>query len=87
MFKCSVSTKLLILLTALFKNTRILKFKIQLTFTFFAAVNHLSGPLRKQKFTSNGLKRSWYVICHWWISNGFACFSVLRFVACDRNCD
>ena len=34
--------------TALFKNTRTLKFKGQLTFAFFAAVNHLSGPLRKQ---------------------------------------
>ena len=39
--------------TALFKNTQILKFKSQLTFVFFAAVNHLSGPLREQKFTYN----------------------------------
>ena len=36
--------------------TRILKFKSQLTFALFAAVNHLSGPLRKQKFTSTGSK-------------------------------
>ena len=41
---------------ALFINTSILKFTIQLTFAFFAAVNHLSGPLRKQKFTSTGSK-------------------------------
>ena len=34
--------------TALLKNTRTLKFKGQLTFAYFAAVNHLSGPLRKQ---------------------------------------
>ena len=36
--------------------TRILKFKSQLTFALFAAVNHLSGPLKKQKFTSTGSK-------------------------------
>ena len=44
------------LLTALFKNTRILRFKSQLTFEFFAAVNHLSGPLRKQNFSLTGSK-------------------------------
>ena len=42
--------------TALFKNTRILKFKSQLTFAFFAAVHHLSGPRRKQEFTSTASK-------------------------------
>ena len=35
---------------------RILKFKSQLTFVFCAAINHLSRPLKKQKFTSTGLK-------------------------------
>ena len=44
-------------LTVLFKNTRIMKFKRQLTTPFFAAVNHLvSEPLRKQNFTSTGSK-------------------------------
>ena len=46
-------------ITALFENTRIMKFKSQLTITFFAAVNHLSGLLRKQNFalfTSTGSK-------------------------------
>ena len=38
---------LLLYFTALFKNTRILKFKSELPFAFFAAVNHLSGPLKK----------------------------------------
>ena len=38
-----------LLLTALFKNTQILKFKSQLTFAFFAAVNHLSGPRGKYR--------------------------------------
>ena len=50
-------------INALFKNTWIRKFKSQLTFTFFAAASHLSGPLRKQEFTSTGSKRhgSWIV--------------------------
>ena len=43
-------------LTALFTNMRILKFKSQLTIAFFAAVNHLNGPLRKQNFTLTGSK-------------------------------
>ena len=33
-----------------------MKLKSQLTITFFVAVNHLSGPLRKQNFTSTGSK-------------------------------
>jgi len=48
--------------TVLFKNTRILKFKIQLTIPLFAAVNHLNGPLRKLKFTPTGSKGLWFVI-------------------------
>ena len=43
-------------ITALFTNMRILKFKSQLMITFFAAVNHLNGPLRKQNFTLTGSK-------------------------------
>ena len=35
---------------------RIRKFKSQLTIAFFAAVNHLKGPLRKQNFTLTGSK-------------------------------
>ena len=42
--------------TALFINMRTLKFKSQLTIAFFAAVNHLNGPLRKQNFTLTGSK-------------------------------
>ena len=42
--------------TALFINIRTLRFKSQFTFAFFAAANHLSGPLRKHKFTSKGSK-------------------------------
>ena len=41
-------------ITALFTNLRILKFQSQPTIAFFAAVNHLSGPLRKHNFTSTG---------------------------------
>ena len=43
-------------ITALFTNMRILKFKSQLTIAFFAAVNHLNGPLRKQNFSLTGSK-------------------------------
>ena len=56
-----------VLLTALFTNTRILKFKSQLMFVFFAAVNHFrhfSGAHRKHKFTSTCSKGHglWFVI-------------------------
>ena len=51
-------------LTALFTNMRILKFKRQLTIAFFAAVNHLNGPLRKQNIILGGSKGQglWFVI-------------------------
>ena len=39
-----------------FHKHAILKFKSQLTIAFFAAVNHLNGPLRKQNFTLTGSK-------------------------------
>ena len=47
-----------------FSNMRILKFKSQLTIAFFAAVNHLNEPLRKQNFTLTGSKGQglWLVI-------------------------
>ena len=43
---------------------RILKFKSQLTIVFFAAVNHLNGPLGTQNFTLTGSKGHgfWFVI-------------------------
>ena len=63
------------LLTALFTNMRILKFKSQLMITFFAAVNHLNGPLRKLNFTWTGSKG------HLWLVDFdpfcvFLCFKV-----------
>ena len=69
---------------ALFTNMRILDFRTQPTIAFFAAVNHLNGPLRKQNFTSRVQK---VMACDLWISIRFVCFSVSRFVACDRNYD
>ena len=69
---------------ALFTNMRILKFRSQPTIAFFAAVNHLNGPLRKQNFTSRVEK---VMVCDLWISIRFVWFSVSRFVACDRNYD
>ena len=47
---------------ALFTNMRILKFRTQPTIAFFAAVNHLNGPLRNETLLY-GFKRSWFVIC------------------------
>ena len=38
-------------------------------------------------FYFNGLKRSSFVVCDWWISIRFVCFCVSRFVACDSNYD
>ena len=64
------------------KIVRILKFRSQPTIAFFAAVNHLNGPLRKQNFTSRVQK---IMVCDLWISIRFVCFSVSSFVACDRN--
>ena len=69
---------------ALSTNMRILKFRTQPTIAFFAAVNHLNGPLRKQNFTSRVQK---VMVCDLWISIRFVCFSVSRFIACDRNYD
>ena len=57
---------------ALFTNMRILKFRSQPTIAFFAAVNHLNGPLRKQNFTSRVQK---VMVCDLWISIRFVCFS------------
>ena len=69
---------------ALFTNMRILKFRTQPTIAFSDAVNHLNGPLRKQNFTSRVQK---VMVCDLWILIHFVCFSVSRFVACDRNYD
>ena len=60
---------------ALFTNMRI---------PFFAAVNHLNRPLRKQNSTSRVQK---VMVCDLWIPIRFVCFSVSRFVAFDRNYD
>ena len=72
---------------ARFTNMQILKFRSQPTIAFFAAVNHLDGPLRKQIVTSRVQK---VMVCDLWISIHFVCFSVSRFVACDsdkHNCE
>lgn len=64
-------------LTALSKNTQILKSKRQLTYEFFTAINHLSRPLRKQKFTPTGSKGHglWFVIAGFW---SVLCISVFQ---------
>ena len=53
---CSPLDSELYLITALFTNMRILKFKTQLAIAFFTTVNHLNKPLRKQNFTLTGSK-------------------------------
>ena len=70
-----------------FSKTQILKFKSQVTFAFFTAVNHLSRPLRKQMFNFKGFQRSWFVIFDWWTLMPFVCFCVLGFIACDHYYD
>ena len=64
-----------------FKNTWTLRFKSQLTFASFAAVNHFSRPLRKQTFTSTGSKghRLWIVIVGFWFILVFLCFKIRCF--------
>ena len=69
------------LFTAPFSNMRI----SQPTIAFFAAVNHLIlTNLLGNKTLLHGFKRSWFVICGF---RSVLCFSVSRFVACDRNYD
>ena len=54
----------IIMITAIFTNMLILKFKSQLLIAFFTAINHLNSPLRKQNFTLTGSKGHglWIVI-------------------------
>ena len=64
-------------ITALFTNMQILKSKSQLTIGFFAAVNHLDGPVRKQNFTLTGSKGHGF----WFVIGGFRsvlCVSVFQ---------
>ena len=57
-------------------HMRIVKFKSQLTIAFFAAVNHLNGPLRKQNFTLTGSK---VMVCDLWLVDFDPfCVSVLQ---------
>ena len=83
---CTSFSEIKNLITALFKNTQTVKFKSQLTFAFVTTVNHLSGPLRKQKFTSAGSKGHGLGS----VIGGFRsvlCFCISRFIACDRYYD
>ena len=42
---------------------------------------------KETKLYFNRFKRSWLVICDWWISICFVCFCISRFIACDHNYD
>ena len=67
--------------TALFKNTLTLKFKSQLTYAFFAAINHLSGPLIGKRTLLQWVQK--VMVCDLWLVDLnpfclFLCFKVLR---------
>ena len=64
-------------ITALFSDARTLNYKSQLTFVFFAAVNSVWTPLRKQKFTSTSWKFHGF---NWWISICFVCFKWVNYL-------
>ena len=61
--------------------------EVQLTIAFFAAVNHINRPLRKQDFTLTGSKGHGLRLVIGGFRSGL-CVSVFHcFVACDRNYD
>ena len=62
--------------------TRILKFKSQLTFAVFAAVSHLSEPLRKQTFTSTGSKGYGLLLLLWLMDFDMFCVFLCYKVRC-----
>ena len=59
-----------------FNNMRTLKFIIQPIVMLFAAVNHCSGPLRKQKGLAQWGQNITFVCCNWWISIHFVIFCI-----------
>ena len=51
-YRCTAIKDLTVaILIAVFNEKRTLKFNLNQRFTLFTAVNHLSRPLRKQKFS------------------------------------
>ena len=67
-----------------FQNTRILKFKSQLTLLFLLPSVILAELIGNRSL----LKWAQEVIVHdWWISIPFVCFCVPGFISCARNCD
>ena len=73
-------------ITALFKNTRTLKFKANWHLRF-SLPSIILVDLSGNRTLLQRVQRSWFVICDCWISIRFVCFCVSRFVACDRNYD
>ena len=53
----------------------------------FSLLSIILTDLLGNKTLLHGFKRSRFVICDWWISIHFVCFSVSRFIACDCNYD
>ena len=53
----------------------------------FSLPSIILADLLKIELHFNGFKRSWFVICDWWISIRFVCLCVSRFFAFDLNYD
>ena len=64
-YKCTFQVQANRTLRLFFKNMQILKFKSQLMFAFFTAVNHFSGLLRKQVYFKR-FERSLFLIRNYW---------------------
>ena len=72
---------------ALFTIMRIPKFRSQPTIAFFASVNHLNGPLRKQNSTSTVFSFANNAVLHSFLSF-FLSFSLslsLSFLFCQKT--
>ena len=82
------------MITALFKNTRIMKFKSQLMITF-SLPSIILADLSENKTLLQRVQKVMHGICHWWILIRFGCFCVSRFVVMvitidgkdKRNCE
>ena len=81
-FSCSVDRKLGSSIYCTFHKHAKAKRRLR-----FSLLSIILTDLLGNSTLLHGFKRSWFVICDWWISIRFVCFSVSRFVACDRNYD
>ena len=76
---CNPLRTLIIIITVVFNYTQILNAEVQNPI--------ISADLLGNRSLLQQLKRSWFVICDWWISIHFVCFSVSKLIDCDYNYD